>query len=97
MFFKKEKIQIPEVPIPYKNECQKIVECLVCPCNGKLYKNIKQHRTTVIHKNWELPQKNKDLEILATKLTAENDHLKRLNVILTNNILILEENLKKCT
>lgn len=30
MFFKKEKI--PEVPVPYKNECQKIVECLVCPC-----------------------------------------------------------------
>ena len=71
-----------------------IVQSVVCPCNGKTYKNLKQHQATNVHKNWELPQKVKDLEILATRLTAENDHLKRLNVILTNKITDLELNLK---
>ena len=51
-FFKKK--EVPEVPKKIENE---IVQCLVCPCNGKLYKNLKQHQTTVIHKNWELPKK----------------------------------------
>ena len=89
-FFKKK--EVPEVPKKIENE---IVQCLVCPCNGKLYKNLKQHQTTVIHKNWELPKKNKDLEILATRLTAENDNLKLLNILLTNRIIDIETNLNK--
>ena len=88
-----QKIELPlKAGVPKKIEvCKSIVESLVCPCNGKLYKNIKQHRETQIHKNWELPQKNKDLEILATKLTAENEHLKRVNIILTDKIIELEK------
>jgi hypothetical protein len=100
-FAKKKKLvemvseKVPEtfeVPQKIENVCKVIVESVVCPCNGKTYKNIKQHQATAIHKNWELPQKVKDLEILATRLTAENEHLKRLNVILTNRIT--ELNLK---
>jgi hypothetical protein len=99
--FSKKKKDIPEVPkkinelsksVSQTNEnvCKVIVQSVVCPCNGKTYKNLKQHQATNVHKNWELPQKVKDLEILATRLTAENDHLKRLNVILTNELFNLK-------
>lgn len=87
-FFKKKTV--PEIPQKIKNE---IVQCLVCPCNNKVYKTLgyfNRHKGLQVHKTWELPQKNKDLEILSTRLTVENDHLKRLNVILTNKIIELE-------
>jgi hypothetical protein len=76
-----------------KNVCTEIIPNLCCPCNNKVYKTIgffNRHKESTVHKTWELPQKVKELEILATRLTVDNEHLKRLNVILTNKIFDLE-------
>jgi hypothetical protein len=91
-FFRKSKKA--EIEVPQKIEkCTQIVQCLICPCNNKAYKTVghfNRHKELQVHKTWELPQKVKDLEISVTRLTNENDHLKRLNVILTNKIFDLE-------
>ncbi len=71
-----------------------ISESLVCPCNGKLYKtkaSLKAHRNTLIHKNWELPKEKKTLEVDINRLQIENDHLKRLNILLIERIQQLEK------
>ena len=42
---------------------------------------------------WEMPKTIRDLEIRATKLENENDHLKRVNILLTDQLKIYEKKL----
>ena len=72
-----------------------ICESLVCPCYGKLYKTkatLKAHRSSLTHKNWELPKEKKTLEVDVTRLQNENEHLRRLNILLIERIQQLEKN-----
>jgi hypothetical protein len=66
---------------------------LVCPCNGKTYKSptsLKAHQKTQGHAAWQQGQEQKDILINITRLTNENGHLRRLNVLLMERISELE-------
>lgn len=67
---------------------------LVCPCNNKLYKcekSLKAHRKTQGHQNWEQLKEQKDTLIKINKLENENQHLRRLNILLMERINELEK------
>ena len=62
---------------------------LRCECNGKEYKNsatYKAHKATNIHQLFVINKQLKNFEIQTTRLQNENDHLKRLNVLLMDRI-----------
>lgn len=62
---------------------------LICPCNNKCYASfatLKTHQKSGIHLMWGFPKQIKDLEIRATRLENENNHLRRLNFILMEHI-----------
>jgi sulfur relay (sulfurtransferase) DsrF/TusC family protein len=75
---------------------------LKCECNGKEYKTpatYKAHKTSNIHQilvHYDLMgvfvinKQLKDFEIQTTRLQNENDHLKRLNVLLMDRIHSLQ-------
>ena len=65
---------------------------LVCPCNGKLYKNLKTHKKSQAHQFWEQNKEQKDINIKINKLENENGHLRRLNILLMERISDLEKN-----
>ena len=68
---------------------------LICLCNGKLYKTsstFKNHQKSQLNLSWELPFKNKDLQIKTTQLENENNHLKRLNILLMERISDISNN-----
>ena len=80
----------------FKSVYMDLSTSLVCPCNGKAYKSnatMKAHRQSHIHLVWEMPKTIRDLEIRATKLENENDHLKRVNILLTDQLKIYEKKL----
>jgi len=66
-------------------------QSLVCPCNGKLYKNLKTHKKSQCHLFWEQNAAQKDTLIKINRLENENGHLRRLNVILVERISTLEK------
>ena len=66
---------------------------LKCECNGKEYKTpatYKAHKTTNVHQIFVINKQLKDFEIQTTRLQNENDHLKRLNVLLMDRIHSLQ-------
>jgi hypothetical protein len=71
-----------------------ISESLICLCNQKCYKNtlsLKAHRKTQAHLYWEQNKEQKEISIKINKLENENDHLRRLNIILMERISDLEK------
>ena len=72
-----------------------ISQSLVCPCNGKLYKSnasLKAHHRTQCHQLYEKSKEQKGTLVDINRLQIENDHLRRLNVLLIERISILEKN-----
>jgi hypothetical protein len=70
---------------------------LSCPCNQKIYKNnstLKAHQKTQGHLFWESGKEQKDTIIKINRLENENEHLRRLNVLLMERVFNLEKN--KC-
>ena len=66
-----------------------ISSSLICPCNNKLYKShttLKTHQKTQCHQLWEQNKEQKDILIKVVKLENENNHLRRLNVLLMERI-----------
>ena len=62
---------------------------LVCPCNNKMYKTqstLKAHHKTQCHMFWEQTKEQKDLQIKINRLEIENGHLRRLNILLLENL-----------
>ena len=69
-----------------------IQNTFICKCNGKDYisnKNLKQHRKTKMHSDWENRSELKDLKIDLTRkdniikaLEADKSHLQELNLML---------------
>jgi hypothetical protein len=71
-----------------------ISQNLVCPCNNKLYKShasLKTHHKTQIHQFWEKSKEQKNTLIDVNRLQIENDHLRRLNVLLLERLSLLEK------
>ena len=67
---------------------------LICPCNQKLYKSIttlKAHHKTQGHLLWETNKEQKEINIKINRLENENDHLRRLNIMLMERIYKLEK------
>ena len=71
---------------------------LVCQCNNKIYKSLatlKAHQKSQGHLFWEQHREQRELSIKLNRLENENEHLKRLNVVLLERIKDLTEiNLK---
>jgi len=74
----------------------KMLSCqLICPCNNKEYissASLKQHHKTNSHKYWEKDKEQKDILIKINRLENENEHLRRLNILLIERISDLEKN-----
>ena len=71
-----------------------VIPHLVCPCNNKLYKSIlslKAHQKTQGHMFWENNKDQKEIIIKINRLEIENDHLRRLNILLIERISNLEK------
>jgi len=70
------------------------VSCrLICECNNKEYKTsatFKAHQKTQGHLLWESSREHKDYLIKLNRLENENDHLRRLNVLLMERIGTLQ-------
>jgi len=67
---------------------------LVCGCNNKSYKSLatlKAHQKSQGHLFWESNREQRELLIKINRLENENDHLKRLNVLLMERIKDLTE------
>ena len=59
---------------------------LICPCNNKSYKSVatlKAHRKSQGHQFWEQNKEQKDISIKINRLENENNHLRRLNILLS--------------
>lgn len=68
---------------------------LTCQCNNKLYKSnatLKAHYKTQGHQFWEQNKEQKDTLIKINRLENENNHLRRLNVLLLERISDLKLN-----
>ena len=66
-----------------------VCQSLVCPCNGKLYKSeqsLKSHRKTNIHTLWEKKNGEKDILVKIKQLEIENCQLRRLNILLIEQL-----------
>jgi hypothetical protein len=71
-----------------------ISQSLICPCNNKLYKSqasLKAHHRTQTHQFWEQSKEQKSTLVDINRLQNENDHLRRLNVLLIERISVLEK------
>lgn len=71
-----------------------ISQGLVCQCNNKVYKSLltlKAHQKTQGHLFWESNREQKQILIDINRLENENDHLRRLNILLMERLKILEK------
>jgi hypothetical protein len=67
---------------------------LVCQCNNKVYKSLltlKAHQKTQGHMFWESNREQKEILIKINRLENENDHLRRLNILLMERLKDLEK------
>jgi hypothetical protein len=70
---------------------------LLCECNNKIYKSLsslKSHQKTQGHVFWESNREQKQILIKINRLENENDHLRRLNILLMERLKNLEIDLK---
>jgi hypothetical protein len=66
---------------------------LVCQCNNKTYKSLatlKSHQKSQGHLFWEQHREQRELSIKLNRLENENDHLRRLNILLMERLKKLE-------
>ena len=71
-----------------------ISQGLVCQCNNKVYKSLltlKAHQKTQGHMFWESNREQKEILIKINRLENENDHLRRLNILLMERLKNLEK------